>query len=231
MKISAKKRGQKLSLSDYPGFISAVIFTQGCNFNCDYCQNSSLIPNKKGLMEEEEILDYLKKRKSILDGLVISGGEPTVQKDLKEFIIKIKEFGYKIKLDTNGSNPKVLKDLLDNNLLDYVAMDIKQDKINYEEVTGYKKYNFESIKESIKILEESKIDYEFRTTLIKNYHDLQKVENILKIIDKKSKYYLQNFEISDDVRNKKLEGFTKEELLEIENKLKKKYPNLNIRGI
>lgn len=222
---------QKLSLSDYPGFISAVIFTQGCNFNCDYCQNSSLIPNKKGLMEEEEILDYLKKRKSILDGLVISGGEPTVQKDLKEFIIKIKEFGYKIKLDTNGSNPKVLKDLLDNNLLDYVAMDIKQDKINYEEVTGYKKYNFESIKESIKILEESKIDYEFRTTLIKNYHDLQKVENILKIIDKKSKYYLQNFEISDDVRNKKLEGFTKEELLEIENKLKKKYPNLNIRGI
>lgn len=222
---------QKLSLSDYPGFISAVIFTQGCNFNCDYCQNSSLIPNKKGLMEEEEILDYLKKRKSILDGLVISGGEPTVQKDLKEFIIKIKEFGYKIKLDTNGSNPKVLKDLLDNNLLDYVAMDIKQDKINYEEVTGYKKYNFESIKESIKILEESKIDYEFRTTLIKNYHDLKKVENILKIIDKKSKYYLQNFEISDDVRNKKLEGFTKEELLEIENKLKKKYPNLNIRGI
>lgn len=222
---------QKLSLSDYPGFISAVIFTQGCNFNCDYCQNSSLIPNKKGLMEEEEILDYLKKRKSILDGLVISGGEPTVQKDLKEFIIKIKEFGYKVKLDTNGSNPKVLKDLLDNNLLDYVAMDIKQDKINYEEVTGYKKYNFESIKESIKILEESKIDYEFRTTLIKNYHDLQKVENILKIIDKKSKYYLQNFEISDDVRNKKLEGFTKEELLEIENKLKKKYPNLNIRGI
>ena len=222
---------QKLSLSDYPGFISAVIFTQGCNFNCDYCQNSSLIPNKKGLMEEEEILDYLKKRKSILDGLVISGGEPTVQKDLKEFIIKIKEFGYKIKLDTNGSNPKVLKDLLDNNLLDYVAMDIKQDKINYEEVTGYKKYNFESIKESIKILEESKIDYEFRTTLIKNYHDLQKVENILKIIDKKSKYYLQNFEISDDVRNKNLEGFTKEELLEIENKLKKKYPNLNIRGI
>ncbi len=222
---------QKLSLSDYPGFISAVIFTQGCNFNCDYCQNSSLIPNKKGLMEEEEILDYLKKRKSILDGLVISGGEPTVQKDLKEFIIKIKEFGYKVKLDTNGSNPKVLKDLLDNNLLDYVAMDIKQDKINYEEVTGYKKYNFESIKESIKILEESKIDYEFRTTLIKNYHDLKKVENILKIIDKKSKYYLQNFEISDDVRNKKLEGFTKEELLEIENKLKKKYPNLNIRGI
>ena len=222
---------QKLSLSDYPGFISAVIFTQGCNFNCDYCQNSSLIPNKKGLMEEEEILDYLKKRKSILDGLVISGGEPTVQKDLKEFIIKIKEFGYKVKLDTNGSNPKVLKDLLDNNLLDYVAMDIKQDKINYEEVTGYKKYNFESIKESIKILEESKIDYEFRTTLIKNYHDLQKVENILKIIDKKSKYYLQNFEISDDVRNKNLEGFTKEELLEIENKLKKKYPNLNIRGI
>lgn len=222
---------QKLSLSDYPGFISAVIFTQGCNFNCSYCQNSSLIPNKKGLMDEDEIMNYLNKRKSILDGLVISGGEPTVQKNLKEFIIKIKDIGYKVKLDTNGSNPKVLKDLLDNNLLDYVAMDIKQDKINYEEVTGYKKYNFESIKESIKILEESKIDYEFRTTLIKNYHAIKKVENILKIINKKSKYYLQNFETSEDVRDKKLEGFTKEELLDIEKKLKKKYPNLNIRGI
>ena len=209
----------KLTLLDYPGHLACIIFTRGCNFKCPYCQNSSLIryDTKPSKYTEEEILEFLKSRKGKLEGIVISGGEPTIQKGLKDFIKKVKDLGYKVKLDTNGSNPKVLKDLLDNKLIDYVAMDIKNDLDNYEIVTDTK-VNIKAIKESIDILSKTKIDHEFRTTIMKECHKITNLKKILELV-KNNKYYIQNFKVSDDVINKSLSSFTTEELKLIKEEL------------
>ena len=209
----------KLTLLDYPGYLACIIFTRGCNFKCPYCQNSSLIRYNKepGKISEEEVLEFLKTRVGKLEGIVISGGEPTIQKGLKDFIIKVKDLGFKVKLDTNGSNPKILKDLLDNKLLDYVAMDIKNDLDNYELVTDCK-VNTKAIKESIDILSKSKTDHEFRTTIMKECHKITNLKKILELV-KKNKYYIQNFKVSDDVIDKSLSSFTTEELKLIKEEL------------
>lgn len=222
---------EKLSVTDYPGYVSCIVFTQGCNFNCLFCHNSSLIPFKKGSITEEEVLAYIEKRKNILDGVVITGGEPLLQSNIKEFIKKIKKIGLKVKLDTNGSNYTLLKELIDNDLIDYIAMDIKSDMTNYEQLTGFKKNNFDSIKDTIKLIENSNIDYEFRTTIIKEYHNLDNIINICMLINPKSKYYLQNYIDSENVLTKGLSGFTKEELQNMENKLREKYSNVKVRGL
>lgn len=222
---------EKLSVTDYPGYVSCIVFTQGCNFNCLFCHNSSLIPFKKGSITEEEVLAYIEKRKNILDGVVITGGEPLLQSNIKEFIKKIKKIGLKVKLDTNGSNYTLLKELIDDALIDYIAMDIKSDMTNYEQLTGFKKNNFDSIKDTIKLIENSNIDYEFRTTIIKEYHNLDNIINICKLINPKSKYYLQNYIDSENVLTKGLSGFTKEELQSMENKLREKYSNITVRGL
>lgn len=222
---------QKLTLLDYPGNIAAIIFTKGCNFNCSYCQNSSLILNDgEELIDELEVLKYLEKRRKILDAVVISGGEPTIQKDLKAFIIKIKNMGFKVKLDTNGYNPNLLEELINDNLLDYVAMDIKADLNNYERV-ACKKINVNNILRSISVLKESNIAYEFRTTVIKGIHDINTIENILNLIGNDSKYYIQNFEESADVLDKSLSGFSKEELTWMQEKISKGYELINVRGL
>ena len=198
----------------------------------DFCHNSSLLDtNHDGVIDESEVLAYLDKRKGLIDGICISGGEPLLQKDIEFFIKEVKERGFKVKLDTNGSNPKKLKDLIDKNLLDYVAMDIKNDFTNYEKTSGITKINIDKIKESIKILESSNIEYEFRTTIVKELHDVEKIENICKYINKKSKYYLQNYRDSESVLQKGLTGFSNKELKELKEKLNKKYPNVSIRGI
>lgn len=218
---------EKLTVTDFPGFVSCIVFTQGCNFRCPFCQNSDLINNKKGLISLEEIFDYLKKRKNILDGVVISGGEPTIQPDLKDFILKIKEMKLKVKLDTNGSNYKQLKELIDLKLVDYVAMDIKNSFNHYNPITGLEKVNLENIKKSIKLLKGSDIDFEFRTTLVKEYHTYEDILDICKHVGN-SKYFLQNFQNSECVLDKNLHGFTQEELKEFE-KLRKEFPNVKVR--
>lgn len=206
---------ERLTLLDYPEHIACIIFTRGCNLRCSYCQNSSLMLLKKtpGNVSEEEVLDYLQKRKNVLDGIVISGGEPTVQKGLIDFIKKVKAIGLKVKLDTNGFNPKVLKEVLDQNLVDYVAMDIKHSFKHYENIAKCK-VNTKLLEESIKLLKNSGIDYEFRTTIIKNYHTIDDIKEIVKIVSG-SKYYIQNFKMSDDVLDKDLIGFSETELKEI----------------
>lgn len=219
---------QKLTLLDYPTKTACMIFTGGCNFNCSYCHNSSLIKNEQtSFIKEEEVLEYLEKRKKVLDGLVISGGEPTIQVDLKHFIAKVKQIGLKVKLDTNGYNPKVLQDLINNNLLDYIAMDIKGDFLDYDDICG-KKIDSKKILESIEIIKKSNIDHEFRTTIIKQYHTIDKIKKIKELV-KDSKYYLQNFKISKEVLNKNLTSFSEEEL----NLIKKEMEGLNIivRGL
>lgn len=201
----------KLTLLNYPDKVACTIFTKGCNFRCPYCHNSSLISLDKENDKYKEVISYLNKRKGILDGVCITGGEPLIHKSTKELIKEIKNMGFLVKLDTNGSNPDMLKELIDENLIDYVAMDIKNTFDKYEETIGCKT-NVDNIKKSIDIIESSNIDYEFRTTIVKELHTFDDIKGIINIIDKKSKYYIQNFRNSDGVLNKNLNGFTKEEL-------------------
>lgn len=222
---------QKVTLLDFPGKVACTIFTQGCNFLCPFCQNSSLIDiNKDGEISKEELFAYLNLRKKILDGVVITGGEPLVQKDIKELLKEIKKIGLLIKIDTNGSNPLLLKEIIEENLVDYVAMDIKNCFHKYEATIG-KKTNLENIKESINILKKSKINYEFRTTVSKELHSLEDIKEICNIVGTKSKYYLQNFEDSQDVIDHSLHGFNHDELLLIDNYLKESFPNVEIRAL
>ena len=186
---------EKLSLVDYPGFTAATVFTGTCNMRCPFCHNAILVIDSahQPIVEEQYVLDYLVKRKGIIDGLCITGGEPTLQKDLTQFIAKCKDTGVKIKLDSNGTNPETLKELIDKNLLDYVAMDIKNCKEKYS-ITANAKIDLTHIQESIDILESSGIDHEFRTTLVKEFHTLADIEKIAQWLDGTNKYYLQKFE-------------------------------------
>jgi pyruvate formate lyase activating enzyme len=226
---------QKLTLLDYPGKVSAMVFTIGCNMRCPFCHNYELVKDAdkiKDLVDPQEVIDYLKKRKGVLDGIVITGGEPTLQRGLKDFIKTIKEeTGLLVKLDSNGLNPSVLKELIDEQLVDYVAMDIKNDFANYGEITGIANLQVDRLKESIKILEEGKVEYEFRTTVIKDFHTLERLKNIVSFIKEDSNYFLQQFIISDNVPNKELKYYTEEELINIGEELKTIHPNLKIRGL
>ncbi len=168
----------KFSMIDYPGKVSAVVFTQGCNINCKYCHNKELIPTQSLLMpyEQADIMDFFKKRKRVLDGVVISGGEPTIQPDLIDFATKLKEMGYLVKLDTNGTNPVVLEQLIKLQLVDFVAMDIKATYDKYAAVCG--PVDIEKVKRSVEILSLSNIDHEFRTTFDKSVLTEQDIINI-----------------------------------------------------
>lgn len=179
----------KQSFVDFPANISAVIFTNGCNFDCWYCHNKGLLSlNNKPKYNFDEIYQFLKSRKNFLDGVVISGGEPTLQKDLEEVVDKIKELGLKVKLDTNGTNPRMLQKLLPK--LDYVAMDIKNSLENYGKITSNP--NIERIKESVEILKNSSIDYEFRTTYSPDI-TFEDFEKIGELIEGARAYYLQTY--------------------------------------
>jgi len=182
----------KLSTVDYPGEMACAIFLVGCNFNCGYCHNPSLISGDGTYIPKEEVMEYLEFRKDMLDAVCISGGEPTCNKDLKDFIKEIKALGYKVKLDTNGTHPEVIEDLISENLLDYVAMDIKASPKKYNEVTGCD-VNLELIKRTIKILKRSGIKHEFRTTYLPllNEQDIGEITDTF--IGKGSKYFLQQF--------------------------------------
>ncbi len=163
---------QKMTLLDYPGKVACTIFTQGCNFRCPFCHNSDLL-GKEGPepISEETLLTFLKKRVGLLDAVCITGGEPTLHKDLPELIRKIKDLGYLVKLDTNGSRPDVLKALVEENLLDYVAMDIKNSPDRYGETVGVPNMSLEKIEESVRYLLTDKVDYEFRTTVAEELHN------------------------------------------------------------
>lgn len=223
---------QKLTLLDYPGNVACLIFTQGCNFRCPFCHNSGLLDmnNNCEKIDEKEVFKYLEKRRGLLDGVCISGGEPLLQKDIEDFIRKVKDLGYKVKLDTNGSSPKKLKQLIEDGLIDYVAMDIKNDFLNYDRTAGMCT-NIDNIKKSIEIIENSNIEYEFRTTIVKQFHDVGKLEKIIQYIGPNARYYIQNYQDCSSVLQRGLNGFDNEELLNIKNTLGVKYPNLEVRGV
>lgn len=222
---------QKLTLLDYPNKLASIVFTQGCNFKCAYCQNSDLLGIKtEGLIDEKEIFDYLEKRKKVLDGVVITGGEPTIQPNLTLFIQRVKDLGLKVKLDTNGSNPEVIKKLLKEDLIDYIAMDIKTDFDKYEDIIKIN-WNMDTIKKSIKLIKESTIEHEFRTTINKNDHTIEDLRRICEYLGSDENYYIQNFEQSEYVLDKSLKQFSKDELMLIEKELKEEFPNVKVRGL
>jgi len=195
----------KLSLLDYPEKVSCILYTPTCNFMCPYCHNwQTLIEEKLPPLDFDDILDFLKKRIGVLDGVVISGGEPTLMDDLPEKVKKIKELGYFVKLDTNGSSPDMLRYLIESKLIDYCAMDIKHSFDKYYDVIVNRNINLDDIKESIEILSMGKIDYEFRITLIKEYHDEESIYKIGKLLEGSPKLYLQKFMLSEGVREKNL---------------------------
>jgi len=183
---------QKISLIDFPGKIASVIFTQGCNFRCPFCHNPHLIDReKKGVIDLDDILEYLIRRKKMIDGVVVSGGEPLIQEDIADAIEKIKNQDLFIKLDTNGSNPERLNFLLSHKLIDYVAMDIKSELSDYAIYSASKDYTSE-IKMSIELIMSSGISYEFRTTIVPGLHNKKKIVNICRLIEGAETYVLQN---------------------------------------
>ncbi len=203
----------KLTLLDFPGCVACIVFTSGCNFRCPFCHNASLVTHTKDSedISEDEILSYLKKRKGLLDGVVITGGEPLLQNGIEDFIIKVRDLGYKVKLDTNGSFPDKLKNLLENGLLDYVAMDIKNSKEKYSATAGCE-VNLADIEKSISLLENSGIDYELRTTVTQELHNEDDIKNIALWIKRSPKYFIQNFKNSGDIVGENLSEFSKDDL-------------------
>jgi len=183
---------QKFSLIDYPGKISAVIFTQGCNFRCPYCHNPELLETKAGLINEKQVLDFLETRKRQLEAVVITGGEPTLQLDLIIFLEKVNKMGFLVKLDTNGTKPRIIKKALELNLVDYVAMDIKGPIGKYEEIAGVK-VNTTDIVKSIKLIMEKALDYEFRTTITREQLKKEDIKEIGRLINGAKKYRLQRY--------------------------------------
>ncbi len=192
---------QKLTLLDFPGVVACTLFTKGCNFRCPFCHNASLVSRTQeaGSYTEEEMLAFLKKRQGLLEGVCITGGEPLLQEGLTDFIRAARALGYKIKLDTNGSFPKKLKQLVAEGLLDYVAMDIKNSSEKYHITAGCDAINIQDIEESIDFLLSGAVPYEFRTTVAKELHTIQDIGLIAKRIAGAEKYFIQNFADSGDI--------------------------------
>lgn len=221
---------EKLSLVDFDSKIVCTLFSSGCNFNCAFCHNSPLIEEvKDNYLKFEEIIAYLKSRKNMLDGVCITGGEPTLMDDLKEKIIQIKELGLLVKLDTNGTNPRILKELIEEKLIDYVAMDIKNSLEEYHKICRVECVNLDAITESINILMASNIDYEFRTTLIDEYHNTDNILKIGSLIKGTKKYFLQKYTYRDTCPLV-LHEVKKEKALEFQSLLSKYIESVNLRG-
>lgn len=187
-----------LTLLDFPGKVAAIVFTAGCNFRCGYCHNVQFVLPEQiekiagHFIPEEKFFNFLDTRKGLLDGVVVSGGEPTIWPDLPDFLKQIKEKGFLTKLDTNGTNPKIIERILKENLIDYIAMDIKMPLNEYESLSGVKT-DGKILKQSVEIIKNSNIEYEFRTTVIEEFHDREVIERIFKDIGTVKKYTLQNF--------------------------------------
>ena len=224
---------QKLTILDYPGKVACIVFTPGCNFRCPFCHNAALVTHidKDTYIDEEEVLAYLKKRQGILDGVVITGGEPLLQDGIEEFIGKIKDLGYSIKLDTNGSFPEKLISLVEKGLVDYVAMDIKNSKAKYMTTIGVNNIDMSAIEKSVEFLLQNKVDYEFRTTIVDKFHTVQDIQDIVVWIKGAHKYFLQNFVDSGDLIEAGLNPVTLDTLREMKEKATETLPCVELRGI
>jgi len=228
---------QKLTLIDYPGKIACTVFTVGCNFRCPFCHNPELIDPSKfklsEIIEEKSFFDFLNARRGLLDGVCITGGEPTLYSDLPEFIKKIKALGFLVKLDTNGTKPEMLTALIADRLVDCIAMDIKTalKKDLYEKVTG-SAVDFENIKKSIEIIMQSGLEYEFRTTVVPGLHTENDILSIAEEIRGAKKYYLQQFVAGEKIFNpdfREIKSYPEEFLRELREKIKNNFEICEVR--
>lgn len=221
---------EKVSMVDYENKICATIFTGGCNFRCPFCHNAQIVNQEFDKITEEEVLEYLESRKKLLDGVTISGGEPTLQPDLVEFARKVKNLGYQIKLDTNATLPGVIETLAKEKLLDYVAIDIKNAFSHYNRICGVASVDTNKIRESLKFFKAYKIPYELRTTLVKGFHTKETIEKMANDLEGEEKLYLQKFVDSGACMQNNLSPIPKEEAKEFVQILSKKVKNVQLRG-
>ncbi len=223
---------QKTTLLDYPGYVACTVFAHGCNLRCPFCHNAGLVIRKpENIIEKEELAAFLQKRKGILDGVCLTGGEPLAQKDAIEFIEFLKSFGYKVKLDTNGFYPERLEEIINRGLVDYIAMDIKSSKQGYAKAVGIQNIDIAPMIKSTELIMASEIDYEFRTTAVKGIHIVSDFEEIGKWLHGAKRYFIQQFIDSGDLISQGLEAFTKEETLKLLAAVRKYIPNADSRGI
>ena len=225
---------QKLTLLDFPGRVGCTLFTEGCNCRCPFCHNASLVTlvGKNQGYTTEYVLDFLKKRQGIVEGVCISGGEPTLMPGLEDFIREVRGLGFAVKLDTNGSRPEILKHLVNEGLLDYVAMDIKNCREKYALTSGLdEEYDISKIEESASFLMSGAVDFEFRTTVVDPLHETEDFRLIGEWLAGGEKFFLQKFTDSGDIIGRGLGAYSDEKMTEFLNELKRLVPNAQLRGI
>ena len=223
---------QKLTLLDYPGHTACTVFLGGCNLRCPFCHNYTLaLGEAPGLMEEEELLSFLKKRQGLLDGVCFTGGEPLLRKELPALMARVRELGFAIKLDTNGTLPDRLKGVVAEGLVDYVAMDIKNAPDRVGETAGRPDLDLAPIEESIQFLLSGAVDYEFRTTVVAEFHTVRDLQEIARQIRGAKRYFLQGFKLSEQVPDRHLTAPGEKELQEILAAVQEILPQAELRGI
>lgn len=223
---------QKLTLLDYPGKVACIVFTAGCNFRCPFCHNASLVTHidPAARVEESEVLAYLQKRKGLIDGVVVTGGEPLLQPDLADFLSRVKALGLSVKLDTNGSFPDRLAALVQDGLVDYVAMDIKNSKTKYAATAGKSDLCLAPIEASVDYLKSGVVDYEFRTTVVGGLHTPPDIHDIAVWIAGAPRYFLQNFTDSGDILGENMAPVTTEMLKNMCETAQRRGLSAQIRG-
>ena len=224
---------QKLTLLDYPGKVACTVFTAGCNFRCPFCHNASLVIDtyKNQDISEEEIFSFLKKRQGVLDGVCVTGGEPLIQQGIEGFLQRIKELGYEVKLDTNGSFPDKLQRIVEAGLVDYVAMDIKNSQESYGKTIGIEEYDLANINRSVRYLLKGNVPYEFRTTVVQEFHRRSDFESIGRWIAGAGHYYLQQFVDSGDLIQDGLHGYNEDIMKQALEIVKKSVQTAELRGL
>ena len=223
---------QTLTLLDYPGKVACTVFTSGCNMRCPFCHNASLVCGEvPPFMEKEEFVAFLKKRTGVLDGVCVTGGEPLLQEGLIPFLLEVKEKGFTTKLDTNGLLHDRLRAVVEAGAVDYVAMDIKNCKARYVETAGVPGLDLAPIEKSVQFLMEGKVDYEFRTTVVKELHNKADFDEIGRWLKGAKRYFLQSFKDSGDILSPGLSPMEKADLLEIRDRLRADIPVVELRGV
>ncbi len=226
---------QKLTLLDYPGVVACTVFTAGCNFRCPFCHNAMLVLPEQiddECLTDDEVFGFLKKRRGVLDGVAVTGGEPLLQADMPEFLARVKELGYKIKLDTNGSNPELLSEIVKNKLVDRVAMDIKNAPEEYARTIGLKSFDIAPVERSKEMLLRGDIDYEFRTTVVKGIHTKESLIGAAKWIEGAKEYYLQQFKDSGNlILPDGLSAYDEKQMHALADAVRDYVPTVEVRGV
>lgn len=223
---------QKMTLLDFPGKVACTIFLGACDFRCPFCHNWELVDGSApAQMSDDELMDFLKKRTGVLEGVAITGGEPMINKDLPDLMRRIKALGFPVKVDTNGNHPEMLRQVIDEGLVEYVAMDVKNSLDRYSATIGKECFDTTNVEESIQILLGSKIDYEFRTTVVAQLHDEDSFRGIGPMIEGAKHYYLQKFTDRDTVPFEGLCAPEDDEMRKYADIIRPYVPSVELRGV